>query len=110
VSGVRAIAACAAWRCTVRVTPGMLMCKAHWMSLPMPLRIEILETYRAHRLREYSTAVQAAMDLIAKREGVFTELEFGGECKSLPRQKAGNVAAAGLPADTNSNQIVALKR
>ncbi len=69
---------CAATGCRLDVKRGQLMCKAHWLALPNPLRDRIWETWRAFnalrsprssaeaerqlgRMGEYREAVRAAV-------------------------------------------------
>lgn len=63
--------ACAATRCCAQVKPGMLMCKAHWFSLPASLRSAIWWAYRArgHDRATYQDHVRAAVDFIDAMPG-----------------------------------------
>jgi len=56
---------CAATECGARVAQrGHLMCRDHWLSLPLELRLVILRSQAAGHVRSYQDAVTAAVDLI----------------------------------------------
>jgi len=56
---------CAASACGERVAQrGHLMCRDHWLSLPLELRLVILRSQAAGHVRSYQDAVTAAVDLI----------------------------------------------
>jgi hypothetical protein len=60
---------CTAHNCGRHVAQrGHIMCRDHWLSLPMPLRIAILEAHRARHRQVYQDAVREAVDLILTRE------------------------------------------
>jgi hypothetical protein len=46
----------------------MLMCRAHWLSLPKSLRNSIWITFRHRITQDYQALVGKAVDLILKRE------------------------------------------
>ena len=54
---------CAATYCQDRVTPGNLMCRDHWLSLPKSLRDRIFRTFRAKDEDAYGEAVREAIEL-----------------------------------------------
>lgn len=62
---------CAAMRCHAPVQPGMLMCKAHWFTLPARLRGAIWRTWRARHMAAYQDNVRVAVDYIDNLEGPF---------------------------------------
>ena len=68
------IRVCAAERCHSIVNRGELMCRAHWLSLPLNLRKSILFSFRHGWERDYRDYVAEAVDQIAQREGVFGEV------------------------------------
>ena len=67
---------CHALECTVEIPPHLLMCKRHWMAVPVPLRRAVLITYRPGQERTKVTSVawrQAAARAImavADTEGI----------------------------------------
>lgn len=65
-------AQCAATRCCAVVERGNLMCRAHWLSLPLPLRRSILFTHQHRWVRDYQGYVREAVEMIEAREGRFT--------------------------------------
>jgi hypothetical protein len=54
---------CRVEHCSLDANPGQLMCRAHWFSLPKPLRDAIWDTCGSDR-RAYATNVRTALDLI----------------------------------------------
>ncbi len=64
---------CAATRCSVAVTPGCLMCKPPWFSLPAPLRSAIWAAYRGRQRNpdRYRARVREAVDFIDNMPGPF---------------------------------------
>ena len=68
------IRVCAAERCHSIVNRGELMCRAHWLSLPLNLRKSILFSFRHGWERDYRDYVAEAVHQIAAREGVFGEV------------------------------------
>lgn len=75
---------CAAERCRSIVNRGELMCRAHWLSLPMNLRKSILFSFRHGWERDYRDYVAEAVDLIAQREGTYSEISFGKVSETQP--------------------------
>lgn len=72
---------CAATGCPVKVAPELLMCKAHWYSVPRALRMRILRSYVPGQEREgwsatsaeYQAAVREVIDYVAIKEGRKTD-------------------------------------
>lgn len=62
---------CAATCCARPVKPGMLMCKAHWFSVPARLRNAIWRTWRARHIAAYRENVREAVDFIDNMPGPF---------------------------------------
>ena len=65
---------CAARQCRVMVLPKYLMCFPHWNKVPRELQTAVWATYfsglrnKCHPSREYSLAVQAAVQAVALEE------------------------------------------
>ncbi len=67
---------CHATKCTVEVPPAMLMCYKHWRRVPKNLQARVWDTYIPGQeitkdpSNEYLEAAQAAIEAVAKKEGV----------------------------------------
>jgi hypothetical protein len=60
---------CPAPDCDVQVPPGQYACRAHWYSLPRPLRDAIWDGYRTEPLGDaHITAMENAASYLASRK------------------------------------------
>lgn len=65
---------CHAIGCEVEVLPSLLMCRAHWMKVPKPLRRTVWSFYRRGQEQrkdptpEYLAAAREAIDAVYERE------------------------------------------
>lgn len=90
---------CACERCRTVVQPGELMCRAHWLSLPAALRKSILFTRQQRWDRDYAAYVREAIDMIAAREGAFTDIFENSAVRMTAAEKAGDGSATPSPAN-----------
>lgn len=66
---------CHAIACNKPVAPEMLMCRAHWFSVPLALRNRVWSTYRDGQCdtfdptSAYCQAAKAAVTAVAEKEG-----------------------------------------
>ena len=67
--------ACHAERCAIEIPARLLMCRRHWMMVPLELQQAVWRHYRRGQerdkqvTREWLAAARAAIEAVAKREG-----------------------------------------
>lgn len=59
---------CAAEGCEVPVPSNLLMCRAHWYRVPVPIRRAVLHHWRNGPARSYMHAREAAIEAVRKSE------------------------------------------
>lgn len=67
---------CHAEACNTRVVPELLMCRRHWLMVPVPTRRAIIQAYAPgqcydHSLitKEWAALAREAIDAVARKEG-----------------------------------------
>ena len=68
---------CAAIGCTARIGPRLLMCRRHWMMLPLNLRSAVWEAYRDSRQHTAGPIPRAFTVAVANAQNWLVEHEHG---------------------------------